>query len=201
MIPFVGLTGGIASGKSTASAQFASHGVPVVDADDVGHMLYEAGGKAVKFVKREFGPDFIDSDGSVARDMLREEVFKDQRVRKRLEAITHPLIRKECLTQMNRATGIYGILVAPLMFESEFITESLERVLVIDCDEKVQLAHGLSRGRFTEEQLRRAMKAQMGREGRLKRADDVIVNDGDYAQLAAAVDRMHEGYLERFNKA
>ena len=200
MIPFIGLTGGIASGKSTASAQFASHGAPVVDADDVGHMLYEAGGKAVKHIRREFGADFIASDGSVARDVLREEVFKDSRLRKRLEAITHPLIRKECLAVMRKATGIYGILVAPLMFETNFITEPLERVLVIDCDESLQLSHGLSRGRFSEEQLKRAMKSQMNREERLKRADDVIVNDGDFEQLARAVDKIHGSYVEMFNK-
>lgn len=199
MIPFVGLTGGIASGKSTASAQFASLGVPVVDADDVGHMLYESGGKAVRYIKREFGADFIAADGSVDRHLLREEVFKDPRIRKRLEAITHPLIRKECLLQMNKAEGMYGILVAPLMFESDFITEALERVLVIDCDEKVQVSHGLARGRFSEKQLKLAMKAQMAREERLRRADDVIVNNGDFAQLAKAVDDIHQRYLEMFN--
>ena len=201
MIPFVGLTGGIASGKSTASAQFASHGVPVVDADDIGHSLYEAGGKAVHYVKREFGADFISEDGSVDRDILREAVFKDARVRKRLEAITHPLIRKECLVQIRKAEGIYGIFVAPLMFETNFITEHLARVLVIDCAEKDQLEHGLSRGRFSEAQIKLAMKSQMSRGERLKRADDIIENDGDFSKLAKSVDEIHSRYVEMFNKA
>ena len=200
MIPFMGLTGGIASGKSTASAQFASLGVSVVDADDVGHTLYEIGGKAVRHIRREFGADFITSDGAIDRDILRGETFRDHRLRRRLEAITHPLIRKECLIQMHAAQGIYGMLVAPLLFESEFITEHLERILVIDCDKKVQLAHGIARGRFTEAQIRNVMKAQMRREERVKRADDVIVNNGDYDSLVDAVANMHEKYLDIFAK-
>ena len=198
MIPFVGLTGGIASGKSTASARFVGLGVPVVDADDAGHTLYEAGGKAVRFIRREFGPEFVLPDGSVDRSLLRSAVFRDARLRRRLEAIMHPLIRKECLMQMGQAKGIYGVLVAPLMFESKFLLDSLERVLVIDCDVKAQLEHGVSRGIFTEAQLKAAVKAQMKRADRVRCADDVIVNAGDVAALHKAVDDIHERYMDMF---
>ena len=198
MIPFVGLTGGIASGKSIASAQFAAKGVSIVDADDVSHALYEPHSKAVKIISREFGSQFINSAGAVDRNILRTAVFKDNHLRKRLEAITHPLIRKECLIQMRAATGIYGILVAPLLFESNFLIETLERVLVIDCEEKVQLAHAISRGRFSEEQIKKAIKVQMDRKGRLSHADDVIVNNGNIENLIQAVQEMHGKYLDLF---
>ncbi|MBF2734643.1 MAG: dephospho-CoA kinase [Betaproteobacteria bacterium AqS2] len=172
MIPFVGLTGGIASGKSVAAAHFASQGVTVIDADDVGHSLYEAGGQAVPYIQREFGPDYVTEAGAVDRGALRGAVFKDPLLLKRLEAVTHPLIRKACLRQMNAAQGIYGLLVAPLLFESEFITETMSRFLVIDCEEEVQLRHAKERGGFTAEQVEKAMKAQMRRDERLKRADE-----------------------------
>ena len=198
MIPFVGLTGGIASGKTLASAQFASRGVPVVDADDVTSTLYETDGKAVKMIRREFGEEFIADDGAVDRDILRAAVFSDKRLRKRLENITHPLIRKECLRQMGAASGIYGLLVAPLLFETDFLSGTLERVLVIDCEEKIQLEHGIKRGRFSAAQVRDAMKAQMTREGRLKRADDLIENNGNLEALEQEVELMHQRYLEMF---
>lgn len=198
MIPFVGLTGGIASGKTIASAQFASRGVPVVDADDVTSTLYEREGKAVKMIRREFGAEFIAEDGAVDRDILRAAVFRDNRLRKRLENITHPLIRKECLRQMGAASGIYGLLVAPLLFETDFLSGTLERVLVIDCDEKIQLQHGIRRGRFSAAQIKDAMKAQMSRAGRLKRADDLIENNGNIEALELEVEAMHKRYLEMF---
>lgn len=196
MIPFVGLTGGIASGKTTAAAKFASLGVTVVDADDVSHSIYGPGAKASKQIGREFGKEFLDEQGKVDRAMLRQAVFADARLRKRLEAITHPLIAKECRLRMNAATGKYGILVAPLLFEASFITDLLERVLVIDCDEDRQLNFGIARGKFSQEQIKEAMNAQMKRADRLKRADDVIVNNGDITHLEKEVLAIHAKYSE-----
>ena len=199
MITFVGLTGGIASGKSIAAAHFASNGVTVIDADDVGHSLYETGGTAVPYIQREFGPRFVTDTGKVDRNALRSAVFQDTLLLKRLETVTHPLIRKECMRLMREATGIYGILVAPLLFESEFFTEMMERFLVIDCDERVQLDHAKGRGGFSPEQVRKAMGVQMKRKERLKRADDVIVNNGDIDYLRSEVSKMHERYIELFS--
>ena len=197
MIPFVGLTGGMACGKSTVSAHFAALGVPIIDADDVGHTLYDVGGKAVRQIGREFGEEFIAGDGEVDRVLLRQAVFTDVRLRKRLEAITHPLIRKECLAQMNVATGLYGMLVAPLLFETNFLLERYRRSLVVDCDEDTQLAHGQNCG-ITSEQMKLVMKAQYPRKVRLKRADDVIVNSGQISVLAGLVQDMHEKYVALF---
>lgn len=200
MIPFIGLTGGIASGKTTAAAFFANLGVQVVDADDVSHSIYGPSSRAARQISREFGADFIDEEGAVDRGRLRQEVFVDTRLRKRLEAITHPLIRKECLLRMNASTGTYGLLVAPLLLEVSFITEMLERVLVIDCDEERQLEHGAARGRFSKEQVKAAMKAQIKRSDRLKRADDVIVNNGDIRHLESEVGKMHASYRDLFER-
>ncbi len=197
MIPFVGLTGGVASGKTTAAAHFTSLGVPVVDADDIGHFLYEAGGKVVRQIRREFGAEFIAEGGEVDRGLLRQEVFADVRLRKRLEAITHPLIRKECMLQMNAARGTYGLLVAPLMFETNFMLEHLQRVLVVDCDEQTQLAHGLERG-ISSEHMELVMKVQYNRAARLKRADDVMINNGNLTELDAMVSDMHQRYITMF---
>lgn len=200
MIPFIGMTGGIGCGKSTVSAQFASLGVTVVDADDVGHNLYEAGCKATRQIKREFGAEFIDPAGAVDRNLLREAVFTDVRLRRRLEEITHPLIRKECLLRMSAATGVYGFLVAPLMFEANFITDQFERILVIDCTTQLQSSRGLARGRFSKEQIKVAMKSQVKREDRIKRANDVLVNNGDLETLANKVQELHIAYLEMFSR-
>lgn len=198
MIPFVGLTGGIASGKTTAAAHFANLGVPVVDADDVSRSLYGPGAKATRQIGREFGAEFVEESGKVDRSMLRQAVFTDSRLRKRLEAITHPLIRKECLSRMNSSTGSYGLLVAPLLFEAAFITNMLERVLVIDCDEDRQYEHGVARGRFSSEQIKAAMKAQLKREDRIKRADDVIINNGNIENLEKEIMTLHVKYQDLF---
>ena len=199
MIPFVGLTGGIASGKTSASVEFARLGVPIVDADEAGHVLLEAGGRAVPFIGREFGTEFLTGSGAVDRDLLRQDVFADEHRRNRLEALMHPLIDKECRRLMRQMRGVYGLLVAPLMFEKDFMLADLERVLVIDVDEELQFQRGLERGRFSAKELRAAMKAQIGRQERKQRADDQIENKGgDFEILNRAVQEQHKKYMTLF---
>ena len=197
-IPFIGLTGGIASGKSIASAEFASLGVAIVDADDVGHELLGKQGQAASQIGREFGPEYIAAEGHVDRDALRGIVFTDEGVRRRLESIMHPLIEKECIRQMKSGEGIYGLLVAPLLFETEFLLERIERVLLIDVDHEIQMQRGIKRGKFTEQQLKAAIAAQMSPEDRRRCADDVIVNNGSQEQLRELVRKQHEKYVAEF---
>ncbi|MCY4324562.1 MAG: dephospho-CoA kinase [Betaproteobacteria bacterium] len=197
-IPFVGLTGGIASGKSLASAEFASLGIAIVDADDIGHELLGKPGQAASQIGREFGAEYITANGHVDRDALRGIVFTDEGVRRRLESIMHPLIEKECIRQMKTSEGIYGLLVAPLLFETEFLLERLERVLLIDVDRDIQMQRGIKRGKFTEKQLQAAIEAQMGTEDRRHCADDVILNNGTSDQLRELVRKQHEQYALLF---
>ena len=197
-IPFVGLTGGIASGKSIVSAEFASLGVAIVDADDIGHELLGKPGQAASQIGREFGPEYIAAEGHVDRNALRGIVFTDEGVRRRLESIMHPLIEKECIRQMKSGEGLYGLLVAPLLFETEFLLDRLERVLLIDVDREIQMRRGIERGKFTEQQLRAAMEAQMGPDDRRRCADDVIINNGTPEKLREAVRRQHEKYAALF---
>lgn len=199
-IPFVGLTGGIASGKSIASSEFASLGVPIVDADDVGHELLGKPGQAAIQIRREFGPEYTTADGRVDRDALRGIVFADEGVRRRLESIMHPLIEKECMRQMKSDQGTYGLLVAPLLFETEFLLDHLERVLLIDIDHEIQMRRGIERGKFTEQQLKAAIAAQMGPDDRRRCADDVIVNNGTPDKLRAQVRKQHEKYVALFSE-
>ncbi len=197
-IPFVGLTGGIASGKSIASAEFASLGVPIVDADDVGHDLLNSASRAVAQIARDFGTEFVAPDGSADRTALRSAVFSDDAVRHRLEALLHPLIEKECRRRMKRCEGVFGMLVAPLMFETDFMLEELDRVLLIEVDPTVQLRRGIQRGKFTEQQLKSAIAAQMKPADRRRCADDIIVNNGSPDLLRKAVRSQHQTYAEMF---
>lgn len=198
MIPFVGLTGGIASGKSTVSNEFAKLGVPIIDADEVGHELQEAGGSAVFYIRREFGEEYVTESGAADRDLLRQAAFSEEHLRNRLEAIMHPLIEKACLHRMRQTEGVYGILVAPLLFEKNFMLDRLALVLAIEADVDLQFVRGVKRGRFSEDQLRAAMKTQVSSETRRKRADDIIVNRGPLAELTFAVREKHDKYLALF---
>ena len=189
----IGLTGGIASGKSTVAALFAARGVPVLDTDQLARDVVEPGQPAFGEVVATFGPDVLGPDGRLDRPRLRARVFADPDARKRLEAILHPAIRAELARRADAAGGPYQVWVIPLLVEGGQV-DRVDRILVVDCPAEVQLSRVMARDGGTEEAARAILSAQASREQRLAEADDVIVNDGSEADLAPQVAALDEKY-------
>lgn len=192
----VGLTGGIASGKSTVARLFAAHGVPVIDTDEIARAVVAPGEPALAAVLQHFGAGFRGADGGLDRRKLRARVFANPGDRERLETLLHPHIESATLAASARAGGPYQILVVPLLIESGF-DRHVDRILVVDCPENLQRQRLLERDGEAADQVERILAAQADRGTRLQRADDVIVNTESPASLAAAVARLHADYLAR----
>ncbi|WP_455913829.1 dephospho-CoA kinase [Pseudomonas syringae] len=190
----LGLTGGIGSGKSAAAQCFVDLGVHLVDADHAARWVVEPGRPALAQIAEHFGPSVLQADGTLNRSALRELIFKDPQQRVWLESLLHPLIREEIRQYLARAESAYAILVSPLLLETSQ-HQMVQRVLVIDVPESVQIQRTVLRDKTNEEQVRAILKAQASREERLSRADDVIVNDRDPAWLKSEVERLHHFYL------
>ena len=192
----VGLTGGIGSGKSTVADLFAKRGVTLVDTDVIAHRITAPRGLAMPSIATEFGPSFVAADGSLDRARMRALVFSDENARKRLEAITHPLIRAETERQRQQAPGPYVIVVVPLLVESGSWKTRVNRVLAVDCSVETQIARVMRRNAFTREQVLAIIARQATREARLAAADDVIVNDNrSLEELDVDVDQLHRTYV------
>ncbi|WP_448506781.1 dephospho-CoA kinase [Immundisolibacter sp.] len=192
----VGLTGGIAAGKSTATAFFQGRGVPVIDADEVARDVVAAGTPGLAAVVAAFGPQVLQADGTLDRRRLREVVFADPAQRLRLETILHPLINSRIRDRLQQVTGPYCILAVPLLIESANLRALVSRVLVIDVPEEVQLARLMQRDRMSAEQSRAMLAAQASRAQRLEGADDVVDNATDIAALTHQLESVHARYLE-----
>ena len=192
----VGLTGGIGSGKSTVADLFAAQGVTIVDTDLIAHQITAPGGVAMPKIATEFGAAFVAPDGSLDRARMRTLVFADEVARRRLEAITHPLIRTETERARRAATGLYVMLVVPLLVESGTWKTRVERVLTVDCSVETQISRVMRRNAFSREQVLAIMARQATREARLAAADDVIVNeDSSIDELRVQVEALHVRYL------
>nr|WP_220128035.1 dephospho-CoA kinase [Halomonas kenyensis] len=198
VIVIVGVTGGIASGKSTVARAFAAHGIPWVDADDVAREVVEPGEPALAEIAERFGPRVLLADGGLNRRALREIVFADESERRWLESVTHPRIRQRLVAHLERlqAEGApYVLLVSPLLFESGQ-SEMADRCLVIDVPESLQIERTAARDDVDDAQARAIVAAQMPRSERLARADDVIDNSGSEEDLAAQVAELDRRYRE-----
>ncbi|MGC2036481.1 dephospho-CoA kinase [Paraburkholderia caledonica] len=192
----VGLTGGIGSGKSTVADLFAAHGVPLVDTDLIAHRITAPHGMAMPPIAAEFGNEFVAADGSLDRARMRTLVFSDDAARKRLENITHPLIRAETEREQREATGPYVIVVVPLLVESGSWKTRVNRVLAVDCSVETQISRVMNRNGFSRGQVLAIIARQATREARLAAADDVIVNDNaPLSALEAQVEAQHRAYL------
>jgi dephospho-CoA kinase len=192
----IGLTGGIASGKSTVTQRFTELGVPVIDADVVSRAVVEPGTPGLAQVVERFGPKVLDTHGRLDRKALRAEIFDDSASRQALDAILHPLIRAEMEKQVAAASAPYVVMAIPLLVEGGDPHRRVDRVLVVDADEALQLQRVQARDGSSQDQARAILAAQASREARLAAADDVISNTGTVAELRQAVDRLHEQYLQ-----
>ena len=190
----VGLTGGIGSGKSAAAEEFARLGATVVDTDAIAHELTRPGGAAIPELRRRFGDAFVDSSGAMDRSGVRALVFADPEARKKLEALLHPMIRAESERRIASASGTYVVYVVPLLVESGHHRGRVDRVLVVDCPEEVQLRRVQLRTGLAEDEIRRIIAAQVSRGKRRAAADDLIDNSDTLGALHKQVGALHRKY-------
>ena len=192
--PFrVGLTGGIASGKSTVARLFEALGVPVIDSDVLAREVVAPGQPLLGRIAERFGAGVLAKDGSLDRAALRAIVFADPAARADLEQMTHPAIRALMEERSAKARGDYQVLVIPLLVETAG-KNRVDRVLVVDCAEELQIRRLQARDGSTHEQARAILAAQASRKARLAAADDVVVNDGDLGSVRDQVAALHARY-------
>lgn len=192
----VALTGGIGSGKSEAAKIFAELGVPITDVDVISHQLTAANQPLVSVLATHFGNQYVTQDGALNRTAMRDLVFNDPSALIKLNAILHPAIYGEAIKQLQQhANAPYQILVVPLLFESPRYSPHINRILVIDCDEQIQIARVKKRSGLPESQIMQIIEAQMSRKQRFKLANDVIKNNEKIAELREKIILIHEKYI------
>ncbi|WP_151814991.1 dephospho-CoA kinase [Acinetobacter soli] len=192
----VGLTGGIGSGKSAASQWFEHQDIDVVDADVVAREVVQPGQPALEKIAQHFGDWVLQVDGQLDRRALRDYIFQHPEARQQLEAITHPIIRQSILSQLQQAQSAYVILVSPLLFETGQ-DRMTHRNLLVDVSEATQLKRASQRDAQSTEQIQKIIATQMPRSEKLKRADDVVHNEGTLDELYQQLMRLHTDYLTR----
>jgi dephospho-CoA kinase len=197
----VGLTGGIASGKSTVARLVEALGVPVIDTDGLAREVVAPGQPALARIAERFGPSVLAPDGSLNRAALRSVVFADSQARSDLERITHPAIQALLEQRAGAAGGPYQIHVIPLLVETGTQQKRVDRVLVVDCSEDLQIRRLQARDGSTLEQARSILAAQVSRAARLAAADDIVVNDGELEPLRDQVAALHVRYLDLAGQA
>ncbi|MEK7990563.1 MAG: dephospho-CoA kinase [Thiotrichaceae bacterium] len=191
----VGLTGGIASGKTTVSDLFAQQGVPIIDADVIAHQLVQVAQPALATIAQVFGHDILHSDGSLDREQLREKVFAKPQQRERLESILHPLVYAEIAKQAQQINYAYCIVSIPLLVETWKYAQ-VDRVLVVDCTDMQQRQRLRQRNQFDDKIIDQILAAQATRQQRLAIANDIIENDNSLKNLATQVYNLHLQYLQ-----
>lgn len=177
----IGVTGGIGSGKSTVCAGLFQNGLALVDADQISRALTEVGGEAIGPIAAEFGPEFISANGAMDREKMRRLVFEDIAARHRLEAVVHPLIRRNFQHKLDeaQAQGFFAVVCEiPLLVEGKTWIPQLDFVLVVDCSPELQVQRVTQRSRLAVEAVRKIMASQATRAQRLACADAVILNEG-----------------------
>ena len=192
----VGLTGGIGCGKTTITELFSALGVQHVDADIVAREVVMPGTPCLQAITQYFGEGILLTSGELNRADLRQRVFSCASDKMWLEQLLHPAIRQTLLLQLKKLTSPYALLVAPLLLENK-LNQYVQRVLVIDLPESLQLSRAMARDKADEQQIKAIMAAQISRSERLKLADDIITNDSSISDLVAKVSRLHQQYLQQ----
>lgn len=194
----IGLTGGIGSGKTSVANGFAERGASVIDTDQISLALTAPNGAAIEAIRRAFGDHIITPQGAMDRAKMRALIFSDVDQKSRLESILHPMIFAEALRQTDHAQGLYIIYVVPLLVETGRWNQwgKLARILVVDCDETLQIQRVVQRDRLSEQQVKAIMEQQATRAQRRAMATDIIENQSTIEALTPEIDRLHQLYCK-----
>jgi dephospho-CoA kinase len=190
----IGLTGGIGSGKTSATQLFSHFNIPVIDADVIAHQITQPGQSALKSIAERFGSQVLNADASLNREYLRTLVFSDPAKKQVLEAMLHPLIYAQMAAQVAQLNVAYCVICIPLLIETQK-TDLADRILVIDCPVELQVERVKNRSQLSDAQIGAIIAAQASRTQRLAIADDVIDNSKSSAHLAEQVKKLHNSYL------
>ena len=202
MTVWIGLTGGIGSGKSQVAADFSALGVPRIDADAIARQLTQTEDSVtLQQIRQQFGDDAITLSGCLNRAYMRERVFADGQEKAKLEAILHPLIFAEIQQQQKGFQAAYGVVEIPTLIEHPIFQSLVQRILVVTCPDNIRVQRVMARNGLTEAAVRAIMATQASDEARLRVADDVIANTGSLQDLQQAVEMQHRAYLALFQAA
>jgi len=190
----VGLTGGIGSGKSAAGKYFELNGMTVIDADQLAKEALDTGSQGYDEAIEYFTSSILDEAGHIDRSILRKEIFNDTDKKLKLESIVHPIVRDLMFNQISASQSPYSIVMVPLIFESQSMS-SYDRILVVDCDESLQLERSTLRDNSPSELIKKIIHSQCSREERLSIANDVLPNNDSLDSLQSKVDKLHNFYL------
>ena len=190
----IGLTGGIGSGKSIAGKYFNELGIDTIDADDVAKNILDDNTKAKQLFLECFGNEFLDQDNKINRDLLRTKIFIDIEKKNKLESIIHPIVLEEITEFISKSDSIYSIIIVPLIFETNS-QDFYDKIIVIDCDEDLQIERASQRDDKSEQDIINIMKNQASREERNSIADDVILNDSTLENLKENILKLHQKLL------
>ncbi|RAS66514.1 dephospho-CoA kinase [Vibrio diazotrophicus] len=191
----IGLTGGIASGKTTVANMFRDQfGIEIVDADVIARRVVEKGSTGLDAIHQHFGDEILTVEGELNRAELRKRIFANQDEKTWINQLLHPMIRQQMEQDLQRVTSPYALLVVPLLTENN-LQHMADRVLVVDVDEKTQIERTMSRDKVPMEQAKSILAAQASREQRLAIADDVIKNDAKNQKLLPQITELHKKYL------
>ncbi len=194
----IGLTGGIGSGKSAAGIEFEKLGITVIDADEIAKKASLKNSKAYKEIVEYFGASILDNSQNIDRRKLRNIVFNNDEQKKKLEQILHPAIREDISFTISNSKSPYTIIMVPLIYETNS-KDNYNRILVIDCDEDIQISRAVTRDGASEEDIKKIINSQATKKERLSIADDVISNNSSIEKLSEKVLHLHKNYLELIN--
>ena len=202
MTHWIALTGGIGSGKSTVAELFFNrHHIPTIDSDIIARQLTTVNGEAISLIRHEFGDNLIDLSGSLNRYVMRDLITQDQTAKTRLEQLLHPMIFAAIKQQQATVEAPYAFVAIPLLVEQPQFMGLSERVLLVDCEENLQIERIKQRNQWTLEQAQAALRLQATREQRQAIADDIILNSGSLNDLIQQVDNLHHDYCRIFQAA
>jgi len=198
VIPLIGLTGGIGSGKTAVSDLLGALGAGIIDTDLISHQITAPGGKAIPLITKAFGAEFINAQGALNRPKMRTLVFEDPQARQILEQITHPLIQQETAKKAFELVKLgvpYLVFVVPLLVESGSWTKLIDYLVVVDCPEETQIERVMHRNNMARSEVENILKAQTSRDTRLAAANAVIQNQGSLDELKPDVLILHQQIL------
>ncbi|HCM0978107.1 TPA: dephospho-CoA kinase [Vibrio parahaemolyticus] len=196
----IGLTGGIASGKTTVANLFKQQfKIDIVDADIVAREVVEPGTSGLNAIIQHFGQDITHDDNTLDRAKLREKIFSNPEEKAWLNALLHPIIREKMMEDLQQVTSDYALLVVPLLVENN-LDSLCDRVLVVDVEPETQISRAVKRDNVSEEQAHAILASQASRQQRLDIADDVVKNNPNDPDLLLQITDLHEKYLAMCKK-